>query len=1094
MRNRPWILVDCSSILKACLYAGKDTEHGFEATDPQGKTVWVNGWQFGLENAISSVVSILQQSEAAPMDLIFVFEQDGSRIRRNIYPEYKGQRTPKAKEWNEQYDLLEQNLRAFFKPLGAQFVVQPGVEADDVVAYLAKNLKGRKVVAMNDADAFSLMELPDVEVRYKGNLIGSELENPVGPFPFKYIRLYKALVGDKSDNLKGAVGFGDKAFIDLYVMIGDEGLDALIDIIQRGAFQELVEDAKQVKSIQKIIDHRGSVTQSWKCAGFFDHLVNSPRARLQWEVGMVSECAGKPDKRLEDWYQKRRLVHSGNFAQIMTSSIWMHLARSPFATLDLETSTPQESDDWLRLVNDLSEDDPIAAVDVIASKITGLGFTFGDNGQYTLYFTVNHKTDRNITMEQLYQFLTRVLQRAPDLRFNVHNSSFELPVLYLNGLEWTLNDDSWECGFLPRVDDTIFMASYVNENVKIGLKAQAQRVLGYEQTTYADTVRCPNTGRMRKMDELTPDEVFAYGTDDTIVTWALRNHYQAIMELEGTFDLCRTVEMDAAYLCAAGLIEGVEFNREEMRKQEGEDNIEFDKHWAVVRKWLVDNKWDGVEMPAMDLSPASMKAAFLMVTGTSLVTQVRTPAKLVILMREHGADVLADLYDAALASADMTDVERYVRTFHKGEPEINLDSPAQVCKLLYEKLELPIRVRNKPTPQMKAQGIREGNPAGNALAMASALFYDCNGDDERSVVARTIISSLIKMRGVATRRKMFYKPYRYLRHWKTGKIHGSLGQCMTVTRRFAPSKPNLAQLPKDKGGFRACFRPHHKNAVIVSLDFNAQELRVIADYSRDENMVSCYVGENRKDLHHLTGLSIAQRKIREDMTYEEFAERIDDDAHVEHKLMVGTRKKAKTVNFATEYGAMADKLAETLMVPVEEAQAYLEAKNETFWRSEQWKKEEVIPEARKQGYATTMLGGVRHLNEAFQSGDWGLESRAERQAVNYKIQGSCAEMTKLAMGRVWRRRMLQRYDAKFFAPIHDELVFSVAIPDAVPFIVELHECMIAKYANMWIPLESSIGIGLDFKNLIEIGKEPDPALIEKALARLAERKEEAVSA
>ena len=1097
MRKKQWVIVDCSSILKACLYAGKDKENGFEVIDPiTHQPIWINGWQFGLENFINSMLSTLEQVGAAPIDLIIVTETDGTRLRRNIYPDYKGKRTEKPKEWLEQYQRLEQEVKKFFLPLGTMCVTQPGLEADDICAFLCKWLKGPRTLVMNDMDGLALHDGVNVTHRYMGQLVDEHTNNPLGPFPFRFTRLYKALVGDKSDNLKGAVGFGVAAFTDLYGAIGEAGMDELAKVIDKSQWQTLEKDAaavepthpKLAKLIRKILEHKGSVQTSWKCAGFFDHLVNSPRAKLQWEVGMTLEAPeGMIDKRLAGYYQQRRLVTAKNFGQYMTSDIWRHISESPWLSLDLETSTPEESDEWLRLVNQLSEDDPISAVDVISSKISGMGITFGANQQYTLYFTVDHATDDNITPEQLFLFLKKLIDKEPELRINVHNSSFELPVLKINLGEWADKEPGWDDGYLPNVDDTIFMASYVNENVKLGLKAQAKMVLNYEQATYDETVTCPTTGRRRKMNELTPKEVFAYGTDDTIVTSALRNYYQAVLEIEGTIDLYREVEMPAAYLCADGIVHGVAFNREEMRRQEQEDDKLYAKHWQDFRQWLIDSKWDGVELPTMDLTPASMKMAYALVTGADLVTQVRTPSKLTILMRENdAAATLADLYDAALKTGDLTDVINYVRPFHDGEPKINLDSPAQVCKLLYERLGLPVRVRNKPTADMKKAGIREGNPAGNALAINTALFYDCSGDDEDGSKAeiRKLLSDIVNMRSVATRRKMFYKPYRYLKHWRTGNIHPSYGQCMTATRRFAPSKPNLAQLPKDKGDFRACFRPHHSNAVMVSLDFNAQELRVIAEYSGDENMVSCYVGSNRRDLHHLTGLAIAQKKLRSDITYEEFATRIDDAEHVEHKAFVAFRKKAKTVNFASEYGAQGPKMAETLMVPLDEAESYLEAKHSTFWRAEQWKKDEVIPEAKKQGYATTMLGGIRHLSEFFQSDDWSISSKAERQAVNFKIQGSCAEMTKKAMGRVWKQRLLQRFDARFFAPVHDELVFSVAIPDLVPFVQELHAAMVAQYADMEIPLESSIGIGLDFKNLIEIGKQPDADKILAAVQEL----------
>jgi DNA polymerase-1 len=195
-------------------------------------------------------------------------------------------------------------------------------------------------------------------------------------------------------------------------------------------------------------------------------------------------------------------------------------------------------------------------------------------------------------------------------------------------------------------------------------------------------------------------------------------------------------------------------------------------------------------------------------------------------------------------------------------------------------------------------------------------------------------------------------------------------------------------------------------------------------------------------------------------------------------------KKAKTTNFASEYGAQAPKMAQTLMVPEDEAQSYLDAKHSTFWRAEEWKKDEVIPTSKKRGYALTRLGGRRHLAEAFASDDWGVRSGAERQAVNFEIQGSCAEMTKKAMGRIWRAKLLVKYDAEFIAVVHDELVFSCGRDDLIPFTQELHALMTERYADMTIPIESSIGIGHNFKELIEIGDQPTTDAIMGALREL----------
>lgn len=1094
MRKRRHIIIDTSSVLKACYFAGRDKEFGFEIVFNE-KPVWVNGWEHGRESFMNYMHAALNDVVACPMDCIFVLEGDhGTQIRRNMYAGYK-QREPRAQEQLDQYAKLEEWVQTFFTRLGSSFVKQDGLEADDVVAYLARNLKGRRVVLMNDGDGLALMDGDTVEVRYQSK-IAKEGENPLGPFPSEFNRLYKAIVGDPSDTLPGAKGIGPKGFIDLYVAAEEPGLRELERVISEGAWDELKDDAQHMKVLQKILDSSDTVRRCYKAAGFLDHLVSTPGKKLTWMPGMVLEKpeGEHPDDRWDKFYQKRTLVTSGNFAQLMASDIWAKIRQSPWVSVDLETSTPPESDDWLREVNSIDDEEDedgnkkaAKGVDVISSKIAGMGVTFGSNQQFTVYLTVDHKTDKNLTPEQLLAFINKMLEADPDIRFNVHNSSFELPVFFLNLIELIGDDERWDFGFFPRIDDTLFMASYVDENEKIGLKAQAALRLGYEQVSYDEVVADPVTGRPRKMNELTPKEVFSYGTDDTIVTSALRNHYQHIMELESTFDLYREVEIDAAYLVAAGMVTGIPFDREEMRVQQRADDKIYDAAWQIVRAYLVAQKWGGVEMPAVTLEPASIKEVFKIVTGRDFETKVRTPAKLFALMAEEdGAETLAELYAAATVG-DLQHVVAYARKFFKGEPDLNVDSPLQMTKLLYETMALPIRVRNKPTEAMRAQFGRkaEGSPKSDALAIASAKFYD----GETHANAIKVLDALHSMRAVATRRKLYYKPYSTLRHWQTGMIHGSDGQCFTLTRRFAPNKPNKAQWPKTKGDFRQCIVPHHKKAAVVALDFKAQELRVIADSSQDQAMLACFVGEHKKDMHHMTGVSIAQKKLTEfialdEITYDWFATVIDSPSHPMFKLVKETRGKAKTTNFATEYGAGAKKMAETLMVPLEEAQTYLDAKFATFWRAEEWKKEEVIPLAKKRGYALTRLGARRHLADAFASDEWGTRAKAERQAVNFEIQGSCGEMTKLAMGRIWRSGLLVRYDAQLIAVVHDELVFSVGHEDVLLFTQELHGFMTQPYADMQVPIESSIGIGHNFKELIEIGDQPKAEAITAALREL----------
>lgn len=1084
------VLLDMSNVIWACLKAGKDTENGKEyphPTDPEKKPVWVNSGEFAFENAINKIVAVLNRFSVVPKDLILVWEgRDSKTLRRSLYPEYKAGRDEgrPAEEYVE-FDKAAQRLREVLIECGAISVHQDGIEADDVIAYLAGALRGETVIVSTDGDMLALIG-PYTHVWTGADLDG----NKYGPFPTKYITLYKALVGDVSDNIKGAKGFGPKAFLDLYVAFEEAGLDILIQLIQNKELDKLAEDVGTLKALQKIIDSKESVYTSWAIASMYPDKINTMRKPLVIKPGMVKQWdAMRHDARLKQWYGRRGIVYPEDYDKALRT-LAERLPQSREVSLDIETSTPQESDDWLDTLNRKAAEDSDRGVDVLGSKLTSLALTFGDNNQYTFYFPVDHAPvvappgyhwlgESNVKSELVRAVVEMIPKGMPIL---IQNVSFELTVLFQ---EW---------GFwLPDVEDTKLMASYVDENSSTSLKPRSKRDLGYDQVDYATVTQG------RKMNQMTAAETFDYGTDDTICTAALFNYYRLVMEIEGTWDVYREVEIDAAYLKALAFVQGTPISMERLLELRKEDAEAAAKGWTVVRDYLLSKGWEGCVYKPFELTAASIKEAYLLVTGEELKTQVRTPEKLTKLIWDAGQTQLSATIDDALERKDLTLVDEYLKMFFKGEPEINFDSPKQMQRLLYETMGLPIRVRNKPTADMRKAGL-DGSPKTDELALQYVLKWDADRTD-----ILPIIKALQAMKIAATREKMFYKPYENVRHWKTGLVHPSINQSAANTRRDTTSKPNTSQLPKHPKAdglppkFRETYVPHKKNAVIVSIDFSGQELRIIADYSKDKNMLACFIGDHLKDMHGLTGVGILHRKPFQELlpflsgaevspetlkhlAYDDFMVAYFDKTNVLHPLTKAMRPLGKKTNFTTEYGAMAPKLAQTLIISEEEAQQYIDAKLEQFPEAEAWKKR-VVASVRSTGYETTMMGARRHLADALVNGDRFTSSKAERQAVNFKIQSSSAEQTKTAQARIWRSKILERFDARFLFPVHDELVFSVVADQAADFIEEVHPLIAAPYGGMTVPIVASISLGPNFGIQHEVSDEVNPMLIREALRR-----------
>lgn len=1132
------LVVDMSSVCWTCLMAGKDKENGVEVLH-EGKSVWVNSADFGYENAMNMISSTMTETKIVPSNVILVVEGAYSKdLRRHMLPDYKGSKDNRTPEHYEQFNLLKQKLSESLLNVGARTVTQDGVEADDIIAYLSAYLEGEVYILSNDGD---MLQLVNERVHVIRN--GETDRNKYGPFDFRHIHLYKSLVGDASDKIPGAKGFGEAAFLDLVAIFGDEGLDALEDLIKRRKLDALVEDVSEMKKLQLIINNADTVYDSYAASDLYPNKVNTLRRPLAWKFGMVKPLAEVWDERLKPYAGRVRLIHQDNYAEALA---WAapHIKASPFVALDIETSTPQESDDWLAQVQGVGpESGKDLGVDVFGSELTGMALTFGNNGQYTLYLTHDHLEEpgiKNLTVDQCRQFVEMVPRGVP---FAIQNVSFELPILYTTwGEHW--KDDPEFHGFIPNAHDTKIMASYVNENLSSGLKQSSKHYLDYSQVSYSEvtTVKfspfetpwpggkplgASEDGELTvqyKMREMPATHVLSYGADDTICTAALYTHYRILMEIEKSWQVFLDVEVLPAYVTALAFHQGTPISSETINDMARDDDAAFAEAWATVRDYLVKNGWEGTVCPTYnEMTPAAIKEAAELFTGKEFSTRKRKLEGIAADLEVWFKDVVNEPgcasvnFIEAVAAADLSTLNSLVISRFTGEPVLDIDSPKKMQVLLYDVMEMPPRILNKPTDKMREDNpqlaaafsrwnrIRNGSKSEEPLtddemtllrtraktddtAIESALAFDADILGEEKVA---VLKAISVMKTVQTRRKLFYVPYKHIKHWKDNLVHAQVNQCAAVTRRYSASKPNLQQLPKKGEGirFREAFIPHKSNAVVVSIDFDGQELRLAAERSQDKNLLACYVGpeEKRKKMHNLTAAGGMRLKWGAKVV-EDYMQRFGSDLSGEdaeyhlfirltkepetHSRAQDLYKQAKNVNFAAQFGAMAPKIAETLIMPLEDASNLLTARSQMFPDVDA-AAERAAEHVRSQGYAETMLGVRRHLSHVVNGDDkWEIE-RACRQGWNMEIQGSAAEMTKLAMARLWKSGALHKFDVRFIAPIHDELVASVVAEDAADFLEVMHGCMTAPYAKMAVPIMGSISVGINFGQQHEMGLEVD---------------------
>lgn len=1157
MRNYQRVLIDGNAILNSVLLRGVDHDAGVVKVNEQGKKITVNSASYGVFGFFDRLYEILTEFNLAPRQVVCVWDGRNAKMSRQVWlPRYKEGRE-KDPDVFAQINAARESVREYLRELGATNMHQDMAEADDVIGYLAQTLRdGRNLIVTVDGDLAALVD--DNTDVWRQNKLN---QNPYGPFPHKYITLYKSLVGDTSDNIPGAKGFGDGAWVDMIRIFGMDSLPEMLRLIEQDKLDELQANVADMPRLKTIIENKSTVINSWRCARLHVESINTMDRPLQIQAGMVKVGKPRPETlRFAHSYGTKTLVTASNFERAL-QKFEAAVRNSPFVALDIETASTEASDIWLDEVNRELERKDGSGIDVLGHELVGMSLTFGNNTQHTTYMTINHRDSDNITVEQCRRMVEAIPQSMHTV---IQNRNFEFSVLYRTwGDVW--QDNGW-FGFVPNAIDTKIGASYVDENLPKGLKERSKLHLGYEQATYEQTttksgpvytftggvvvreydhvlkpavyeqveeeIWDDNVGdyvvttrngklleaavidlwetRQYKMSDLTAERVFDYGCDDTICTAALHTYYKLVMDIEGTWNTYLEVEQLPEYLTSLAFVQGIRIDRGRLRDMELRDDQKYDQAWGKLRDYLIQKGWEGTRCPVfLDVTPANVKLAAQIALGEEFSTRCRKPNAIAKdLLTAFPGNELAEFLATLVEQGALEELNELVKRKFDGEPKINFGSPKQVQNLFYNVIGMtprifnPLTARERENPKLAAafKKARDAKAGRNVTwqegekalltckastddsAVTSALALDGLGEQEREVLA-----AYQTIKAIQTRRNLFYKTYKAVPHWRDSRIHPNLNQCEAVTRRYSSSGPNVQQLPKggDGGEFRRILLAHHSQAVVVSLDISGQELRLGAELSGDEAMTSCYVGDNLRDLHSLTAVAAAPLIWGHTVEYDEFMAMLESpDKEVKAKAKA-LRASAKATNFAAQYGASAPKIAETLMVDEKTAQAFLDARSAAFPRIIEWSAR-VAEDAARTGYASTMMGARRHLTSAFKSADSREAAKAARQAGNFWIQSSGGEQLKLALSRIWASGVFasNQYDAQFMAAIHDEVVFSVHRDDALEVIGIVHRCMTAKYADMKIPIVSSISLGPDFGHQIECGETVNEGAINGALAEV----------
>ena len=345
--------------------------------------------------------------------------------------------------------------------------------------------------------------------------------------------------------------------------------------------------------------------------------------------------------------------------------------------------------------------------------------------------------------------------------------------------------------------------------------------------------------------------------------------------------------------------------------------------------------------------------------------------------------------------------------------EFNINSPKQLAHILFEKLNLPVIRKTK-----------------TGLSTDESVLKKLSAQDP-------LPAEILRYRSLAKLKNTYTDALPQLINPRTGRVHTSYNQTVTATGRLSSSDPNLQNIPvrTDTGGrIRAAFIPEKPGWKILSADYSQIELRVLAHLSEDARLIESFI--NGEDIHRRTASLVFNSPL----------ELVTPDM----------RRAAKEVNFGVIYGMRDFGLSERLGIPRKRAKEFIESYFASYPQVFQFI-ERTIESTRQTGCAETILGRKRRLPE-INSKNHNIRSNAERIAVNTPIQGSAADMIKLAMIKIHQRMKSEGVKSMMIMQVHDELVFEVP-PDEMELMEKLVVVEMEGAMRLSVPVKVDASFG-----------------------------------
>ena len=892
---------------------------------------------------MNSLLDLIKREK--PDHLAVCFDKGGSKIRSEMYSEYKANRDETPEAILIAIPYIQKILESMHIPV----IVKEGFEADDIIGTIAKqaekeNFKTYMVTPDKDfaqlvsenifmyrparmGNGIEVWGIPEIQEKF-------EIKSP------EQVIDYLGMMGDSVDNIPGLPGVGDKTAKKFLKEFGSmENLFNNLDKLQ-GKLREKIEANKELGIISKKL--ATIITDVPVKFNAKDYELKTPN--IEASIGIFEELEFR---RIQENFKKIFVLKKEIGVTENIEKSKESLTKTSPEQFDLFNPPPGQGKSFnenskenlktvrhnyqfinspigrsLLLKKILSQksvcfDTETTSLDSLQAELVGIAFSWDNHKGYYLSIPKDQHQSQIVIQEFRPFFENKEIEKIG------HNLKYDLKVLLKNQIivEGPLFD-------------TMIAHYLINPDMRHNMNILAETYLNYKPQSITELIgkKGKNQISMREVDLVKQTE---YSVEDADITFQLKHHFQRELSNANTISL-----------------------------------------------------YDKVELPLVKVL-ASMESE-----GINLDTQF---------LKELSKTLFSDIKI----------LEKNI--FEEAGESFNLASPKQLGVILFDKLKLVEKPKKTKTGQYST------------------------AEDILSFLAKThpIVAKIMEWRSLQKLQTTYVLALPEEINPDTGRIHTTYNQAVASTGRLSSNKPNLQNIPIRtlKGQeIRKAFIPKDNNHLLMAADYSQIELRIIAALSKDPSMIKAF--QNNEDIHAATAAKVFEVPLT--------------------KVSREQRGNAKTINFGIIYGVSAFGLSQQTNLNRTESKELIDTYYKTYPKLKEYISKQV-DFAREHGYVETVLGRRRYLKD-INSQNSIVRGSAERNAINAPIQGSAADIIKLAMIKIHQKINEENWQSKMLLQVHDELVFDVLKSEKNDFEKMVKNCMECAF-DIGLPLVVDIGFG-----------------------------------